>query len=89
MYSSHLIPVEAGDVICFGLVNLSQKWHIATYAADGTKKANVSKGDTAGNYTAVVYQDLDGTLENVALAVSDDGINWTKEGVILYTDRSL
>ena len=25
-----------------------------------------------------------GTLENVALATSKDGINWTKEGVILY-----
>ena len=28
-------------------------------------------------------------LENVALAVSDDGVNWTKEGVILYKDQSL
>lgn len=29
-----------------------------------------------------------GTLENVALATSDDGINWTKEGVILYKNKN-
>lgn len=28
-----------------------------------------------------------GTLENVALATSEDGINWTKEGVILYKNH--
>lgn len=60
--SSHLIPVQEGDVIYVGLVNLSQKWHIATYAADGTKKTNVAKGDAAGDYTSVVHQDLDGSL---------------------------
>ncbi len=27
-----------------------------------------------------------GTLENIALATSDDGVNWEKEGVILYKD---
>ena len=30
-----------------------------------------------------------GTLENVALATSDDGINWTKEGVILYKNPEI
>lgn len=30
-----------------------------------------------------------GTLENIALAVSKDGRNFTKEGVILYKDKSL
>ena len=60
--SSHLIPVAEGDVIYVGLVSLSQKWHIAAYAADGRKVAQVSKGATAGNYTAVVHQDLDGSL---------------------------
>ncbi len=30
-----------------------------------------------------------GTLENVALATSEDGINWTKEGVILYKNPEI
>lgn len=30
-----------------------------------------------------------GTLENVALATSKDGVNWTKEGVILYKNTEV
>lgn len=60
--SSHLIPVQEGDVIYFGLVDITQKWHIDTYRADDSRVSVVSKGDAAANFTAVVHQDLDGTL---------------------------
>ena len=39
-----------------------------------------SKGDEKSKYTS---------LENVALATSSDGINWTKKGVILYKNTNV
>ena len=50
--SSHLIPVQEGDVIYFGLVDITQKWHIDTYRADDSRVSVVSKGDAAANFTA-------------------------------------
>ena len=38
-----------------------------------------SKGDAKSSY---------GTLENIALATSSDGINWKKQGVILYRNQN-
>ncbi len=50
-YASKTIPVAEGDVIYFGGADLTQSWHIAGYAADGTRPI-ANKGTTHATFAS-------------------------------------
>lgn len=63
------------------------------YDCNGTYFAGVWVDDDGTFYLAYECKggaDTEyGTLENVALAVSDNGVDWTKKGIILYADHNV
>ena len=71
-YTSQMIPVTGGDVLCFGAAVTGQGWHMVTYDAQKAPLRDVSV-----NTGLVVIETLDDVTSIMTYCV-EDGVNYVR-----------